>query len=257
MKEFEQNRTPSPEVFDASSASSSYTRKKDKFSLLARTAFRIYNMEASPSRRSTTVVCPEPSLSLWHRIQKAVSKLPDLTVLRCRANADDVLSLCRRLTPALLIADSDLICQFNRDELLDLTCSGELQVLALNAGISNDECIALLRAGCSGVLAQNSSVTTYRKAVSSVRAGQIWAPRMMLSQLVRDSLLADSPRRLTPRESEILGLLGQNSKNQNIADHLFISRETVRWHLRSLYSKIGVSDRKAAVEFARRASLKS
>jgi hypothetical protein len=39
-----------------------------------------------------------------------------------------------------------------------------------------------------------------------------------------------------------------------MANHLFISRETVRWHLRSLYSKIGVADRAAAVDYARKGS---
>jgi DNA-binding NarL/FixJ family response regulator len=214
-------------------------------------------MEPLPSPRSTTVVCAEPPPALWNRIQKAIGKLPNFTLLRCPARADDVLSLCSRLTPAILIADCDLIWQFNREELLAHSSSGEVQVLALTAGMRDDDSIALLRTGCSGVLAQNSSAAIYRKAVTSIRAGQIWAPRMLLSQLVRDSLLADSPRRLTSRETEILGLLGQNSKNQSIADQLFISRETVRWHLRSLYSKIGVSDRKAAVEFARRSTQES
>jgi len=68
--------------------------------------------------------------------------------------------------------------------------------------------------------------------------------------MIRDLLSAESPRKLTRREKEILRLVGQGYKNQEIAEQLFISRETVRWHLRSLYPKIGVQDRLSAAFYA-------
>ena len=83
----------------------------------------------------------------------------------------------------------------------------------------------------------------YRAGVASI-----------LSQLARETQLANNPRRLTARENEILNLLGLRYTNQEIADHLFLSRETIRWHLRSLYSKIGASDRAAAIQYAQQRS---
>jgi len=127
-------------------------------------------------------------------------------------------------------------------------------VIALIADPRNTDHISLLRAGCAGVLDTAASAEMYQKAIQGVSEGEMWAPRLVVSQLARETLLADNPRRLTHREREILAFLGRNLTNQQIADQLFISRETVRWHLRSLYSKIGVSNRPAAVEYARRAT---
>jgi DNA-binding NarL/FixJ family response regulator len=200
------------------------------------------------------VVCADLSPESWKRIQHALQDLPGLTLLRCPAVAADVLSVCSRLGPSVLIAERDFIRQFDSEELLELSRSGRLQVLALVPEVLSDDYVNLLRSGCAGVIEEDIAPDVLRRAVVSVGVGQMWAPRLVLSQLARESLLADSPRRLTPRENEILRLLARSYRNQQIADHLFISRETVRWHLRSLYSKIGVSDRNSAVEYARRAT---
>ena len=66
-----------------------------------------------------------------------------------------------------------------------------------------------------------------------------------LSRIFQDMLRA-MKYRLTFRESEILGLLAEGLKNGEIAERLCISLQTVRWHLRSLYAKLGTHDRFSA-----------
>jgi DNA-binding CsgD family transcriptional regulator len=60
---------------------------------------------------------------------------------------------------------------------------------------------------------------------------------------------------LTARENEVLGLLDQDLSNPQIAERLFISRRTVEAHLRSIYDKLGVKSRDAAVRVAREQGL--
>ena len=55
---------------------------------------------------------------------------------------------------------------------------------------------------------------------------------------------------LTPREMEVLRLLALGLTNPQIAERLVISPQTVHAHLRSLYSKLGVTTRSAATRFA-------
>jgi ATP/maltotriose-dependent transcriptional regulator MalT len=90
-----------------------------------------------------------------------------------------------------------------------------------------------------------------RKAVIAVSSGELWLPRKILSKLAQEAFVQGNTRKVTQRESEILKLICLGFKNQQIAEHLFISRETVRWHLRSLYSKLGVDGRTAAIRYAK------
>ena len=92
------------------------------------------------------------------------------------------------------------------------------------------------------MIQRNASEALLLKSIETIFAGELWVPRAVLSQMVRTSL-GNNPLKLTSRETEILDMITRGLKNQEIADLLFISRETVRWHIRSLYSKIGVGPR--------------
>ncbi|HEX5804887.1 MAG TPA: LuxR C-terminal-related transcriptional regulator [Macromonas sp.] len=73
-----------------------------------------------------------------------------------------------------------------------------------------------------------------------------------LEELSVVSQLTDSP---TTRELEILALAEAGLSNQQLADRLFVSVATVKWHLHNLYAKLGVSSRSAALARARALNL--
>ncbi len=67
--------------------------------------------------------------------------------------------------------------------------------------------------------------------------------------------VADTPFGITPREREVLALLADGLSDRDIADNLYIGSGTVRSHLTSLFSKLGVKSRTAAIAAARRGGL--
>lgn len=124
-------------------------------------------------------------------------------------------------------------------------------VLAIADSIGDEDCEKLLRMGCVGSLRRREDPATIVRALRAVIAGELWFPRATLSRVLRGFLVAQDPDRLTSRELEILALVGGDLNNQQIADKLFISRETVRWHIKSLHAKLGTRTRRGLGDHVR------
>jgi DNA-binding NarL/FixJ family response regulator len=124
-------------------------------------------------------------------------------------------------------------------------------VLAIADSIDDKACENLLRMGCVGSLREREAPATIVRALNAVIAGELWFPRTVLSRVLRGFLVAQDPNRLTAREMEILGLIGEDLNNQQVADKLFISRETVRWHIKSLNAKLGIRTRRGLRDHVR------
>jgi DNA-binding NarL/FixJ family response regulator len=109
----------------------------------------------------------------------------------------------------------------------------------------------IIRAGFAGLLRADETPSTITRAIKAVVDGELWFPREIISRMLRTLLVPDGISRLKPREMEIFKLIGSGLNNQQIADALFISRETVRWHVKGLYSKLGIKDRTSARDYCR------
>jgi DNA-binding NarL/FixJ family response regulator len=99
--------------------------------------------------------------------------------------------------------------------------------------------------GCVGLVSRDFTAEQAFRALSAVLDGELWLSRKTSSQTLL-KLIREAKYHLTSRESQILSLLGEGLKNHEIAERLFISPQTVRWHLRSLYTKLGTHDRNSA-----------
>jgi DNA-binding NarL/FixJ family response regulator len=145
----------------------------------------------------------------------------------------------------VVIADHDFLSSvwISSEPHFALRTTARLLV-EVNDGVGAVE--SLLRVGCWGVVRSSASARIIAKAVHAVACGQLWLSRSELTLIVR-TFVAAQLYGLTPRETEILRLVAEGCRNQEIARRLFISHETVRWHLRAIYSKLGVHDRPSAV----------
>jgi len=162
----------------------------------------------------------------------------------CPGAASEVLDYCRRLVPCVLIVDEPFLAQVDEVRFSELIEAGRsIKVLVQSQQEDSGAIARLLRLGCVGVLQPGLRVAMLRRAVRAVLEGELWVSRRALSRLVQELLRKES-RRLTDREDEILRLVGKGYRNQEIAEHLFLSPQTVRWHLRSLYGKLGLHNRR-------------
>jgi DNA-binding NarL/FixJ family response regulator len=123
----------------------------------------------------------------------------------------------------------------------------------------------VVESGVMGVVFKTQSPETLIKAIEKVNAGEVWLERSMiasvLSRLSRNSKPSkissgeNNIDELSAREIEIVRLIGQGYKNKKISSQLCISETTVRHHLTSIYSKLGVNDRLELLVYAHRYGL--
>jgi DNA-binding NarL/FixJ family response regulator len=188
----------------------------------------------------------------WLRLKRSFSKFPEMVLVRTSANLSEVLDECQKLVPCVLLIDYDLVAKLERPaEFAQRVQFGRLiSVLVAIEQESPEILELLLRMGCMGFVRNSAPPRELRKAVQAVSSGEFWASRKLLARVFQELLFASNPRKLTAREGEILTLVSQGHTNQQIAHSLCISRETVRWHMRMLYGKLGVHDRQSAISQA-------
>ncbi|GAB3286460.1 response regulator transcription factor [Kineosporia babensis] len=122
----------------------------------------------------------------------------------------------------------------------------------------DDEVLAgALRAGAAGFLLKGVPAADLQRAVKTVAEGGSWLDPAVTGRVLsayRDG--APSPEAgpaldvLTPREREVLALIGEGLTNAEIAARLVLGEGTVKSHVSRVFSKLGVRDRAGAVVLA-------
>ena len=111
------------------------------------------------------------------------------------------------------------------------------RVIVLTSFADDERLMPAIQAGAAGYLLKNVAPQELARAVRAAHAGE--AP----------------PERLTPREREVLALLGRGLSNKRIARELGVAEKTVKTHVSHLLAKLGVADRTEAAVYAVRAGL--
>ncbi|MGI5328720.1 response regulator [Actinomadura nitritigenes] len=121
---------------------------------------------------------------------------------------------------------------------------------------------AALAAGAAGFVLKDAPCEEIIQAVRAVAAGRGWLDPAIAPQVlaVYRSRLGRTPPPaaldgLSPREREVLALIGEGATNPEIALRLSIAEGTVKTHVGSVFAKLGLRDRAAAVIFALRHGL--
>lgn len=130
----------------------------------------------------------------------------------------------------------------------------EARVLLLADNPDEEFCVQVVEAGAWGCLSTMDNPQVLVKAVVKVSEGERWFPRrvtnLIIERLVSSRRLdTKNVANLTPREWEVLALLAKGFSDKEIANRLFISRETARSHVKSIYKKLQVRTRRAAAVY--------
>lgn len=120
------------------------------------------------------------------------------------------------------------------------------RVLVLTTYDNEEDIFQALEAGARGYLLKDTTKEEIIEAVRRVHQGERYLPQTIAARLA-DRLIRPQ---LTPREVDVLRLAARGRSNKEMAAAMFISEETVKSHMKSLFIKLGVHDRTQAVALA-------
>lgn len=182
-----------------------------------------------------------------------LSLRPDLALV---SRAEASLDVAARVARAdVLIVDTTVSTAFAYEAIRSLTV--ETPVLALTA---TDDVLPAIGAGASGALHKDSPPELVLAAASALHQGLAVFDRSFVEKLVPTAPQSQASsesgpnerEELTPRESEVLGLLAEGLSNKEIASRLDISDHTAKFHVNSILQKMGAQKRVEAVVRAAR-----
>jgi two-component system, NarL family, response regulator LiaR len=128
------------------------------------------------------------------------------------------------------------------------------RVIALTSFLDDDKVLPAVRAGAAGYLLKDVGPPDLVRAIRTVDGGQaLLHPAVaarVLEEVASPSGGQDPTPALTPREREVLTLLGRGMANKRIAQELGISEKTVKIHVSRVLHKLGVADRTQAALLA-------
>ncbi len=207
----------------------------------------------------TTVLVADDHPLFREGLSRAVLTHPYLELVAAVDDGRKALAAIRRLEPRVAVLDIEMPLLSGLRILQCVVADGlPVAVLLVSSRLDGATVHDAMAAGAAGFVAKDVGAKEIGEAVAAVGRGEVVLSSTAAASLareVRDGAPTRQELSLSEREFDVLGMLADGRSAPEIAGELGLAAATVKAHLRSLYAKLGVSDRAAAVAVSMRRGL--
>ena len=190
-------------------------------------------------------------------LEQLLSSEADIEIVGTATNGAEAHDLLASATPDVYLMDLSMPdvdgVEATRRILAD---APDVHVVVLTSFADRQRILDALEAGASGYLLKDGDPAQVADAIRVAAAGESpldpKAARVLLDVRREQQPAQAAADRLTSREREVLGLVGQGMANKQIARRLGIAERTVKAHLTNVFQAIGVTDRTQAALWAQK-----
>lgn len=189
-------------------------------------------------------------------VRATLSQSDEISVVAEAHDFKEAVELLSKLKPDILLLDVEM--PGGKAENLIVTAremQPNIKILILTSHAEAATIRALMKAKISGYLLKDEAPEHLLQAVRVLGSGATWFSQGVMEKMMNSTDVEDELVALSPREKQILRLLAQAKDNATIADELSLAEQTVRNHVSTLYSKLGVASRVEAIVWVRERNL--
>jgi two-component system nitrate/nitrite response regulator NarL len=183
-------------------------------------------------------------------LRKLLNSNDNIAIVGEAQNGTECIKLLKKLKPDVLLLDLRMPDKDGLAVLEEVNFDNlSTRVVVLTAADDQCDVVRAMRLGARGIVLKQSATNLLVQSIHRVHAGEIWLDNRMTAEVMKafSQSSESGPRSeralLTDREKEIARHVAQGFRNKEIAEKLFISEQTVKNHLHSIFDKLGLSDR--------------
>jgi two-component system, NarL family, nitrate/nitrite response regulator NarL len=190
-------------------------------------------------------------------IAQLVRQSPDLELADACRDGAAALEAVAQHRPDVLLLDVQMPPPNGLAVLRELRRAGsDTRVILLTASLEDDDVLEAVRLGIRGLVTKDALADDLIACIRKVGAGRTCLDatlvgRAIATLLTREAAMREVSRVLTPREIEVVQMVGAGLRNRDIGERLFVSEGTIKVHLHHIYDKLGVASRDELIAYAR------
>ncbi len=195
-------------------------------------------------------------------IKRALETAPDIEVVGEAMSGDEMIALLPDVKPDVVILDLRMPNGDGLDTLSRIRKDHPgMKVIILSMFEDSEHIDQALQRGADGYVIKSINPLDLPSTIRQVVEGAVHLRGVALPAAPGEGASAETPGKgtgldvLTERELSILKLVAEGLANLDIANRLFVTEQTVKFHLSNIYRKLGVANRTEATRYAYRAKL--